>query len=84
MQHVHNASNMLDFSLLSIWIRIIGLPLIDLNKKNAKLMDSLFLKILKIDQVGLMGGARKGFLRIKVLVDVNDSIFLSFWIVMRK
>lgn len=70
---------MLDFCLIPMWTYVMGLPLIHLNEKNVKLVGSLFPNFLEIDQVDLFGSAMKVFLRIKMLINVNDPILLGFW-----
>lgn len=67
-----------DFSCGAFWIQIHGLPLIHMNAHNANLLGSRLGKLLEVDNADATGMQYRKFLRVKVLINLQNPLAQGF------
>ncbi|GLT70751.1 hypothetical protein SLA2020_428110 [Shorea laevis] len=68
----------LDFSEGVYWIQFHDLPLELMNSKNAEILGNYLGTFLCTENEGSFASQRKGFLRIKVLLPLNNPLIIGF------
>ncbi|KAE8704287.1 hypothetical protein F3Y22_tig00110458pilonHSYRG00436 [Hibiscus syriacus] len=69
----------LDFSQVAYWVQVHGLSLDQMSPKNAKKVGDQIGRVLEIEDPISSHGIRRGFFRIRVLIDVSKSLPSGFW-----
>ncbi|TYJ48923.1 hypothetical protein E1A91_A01G098200v1 [Gossypium mustelinum] len=69
----------LDFSQVAYWVQVHGLSLDQMSPKNAKKVGDQIGKVLEIEDPISSHGIRRGFFRIRVLIDVSKPLPSGFW-----
>ncbi|GMJ10454.1 hypothetical protein HRI_004714500 [Hibiscus trionum] len=69
----------LDFSQVPYWVQVHGLSLDQMSPKNAKKVGDQIGRVLEIEDPISSHGIRRGFFRIRVLIDVSKPLPSGFW-----
>ncbi|OMO83790.1 hypothetical protein CCACVL1_11176 [Corchorus capsularis] len=69
----------LDFSQVAYWVQVHGLSLDQMSPKNAKKVGDQIGRVLEIEDPISSHGIRRGFFRIRVLIDVTKPLPSGFW-----
>ncbi|XP_039026959.1 kinesin-like protein KIN-14F [Hibiscus syriacus] len=69
----------LDFSQVAYWVQVHGLSLDQMSPKNAKKVGDQIGRVLEIEDPISSHGIRRGFFRIRVLIDVSKPLPSGFW-----
>ncbi|XVF33846.1 hypothetical protein REPUB_Repub18cG0006900 [Reevesia pubescens] len=69
----------LDFSQVAYWVQVHGLSLDQISPKNAKKVGDQIGKVMEIEDPISSHGIRRGFFRIRVLIDVSKALPSGFW-----
>ncbi|KAL4309946.1 hypothetical protein GQ457_01G006240 [Hibiscus cannabinus] len=69
----------LDFLQVAYWVQVHGLSLDQMSPKNAKKVGDQIGRVLEIEDPISSHGIRRGFFRIRVLIDVSKPLPSGFW-----
>ncbi|XVF03584.1 hypothetical protein REPUB_Repub05bG0006000 [Reevesia pubescens] len=69
----------LDFSQVAYWVQVHGLSLDQMSPKNAKKVGDQIGRVMEIEDPISSHGIRRGFFRIRVLIDVSKPLPSGFW-----
>lgn len=69
----------IDFSQVAYWVQVHGLSLDQMSPTNAKKVGDQIGKVMEIEDPISSHGIRRGFFRIRVLIDVSKPIPSGFW-----
>ncbi|XVE80609.1 hypothetical protein DITRI_Ditri14bG0153000 [Diplodiscus trichospermus] len=69
----------LDFSQVAYWVQVHGLSLDQMSPKNAKKIGDQIGRVMEIEDPISSHGIRRGFFRIRVLIDVTKPLPSGFW-----
>ncbi|KAE8731494.1 Kinesin KP1 [Hibiscus syriacus] len=69
----------LDFSQVAYWVQVHGLSLDQMSPKNAKKVGDQIGRVLEIEDPISSHGIRRGFFRIRVVIDVSKPLPSGFW-----
>ena len=71
------------FDHIAFWIQIHGLPLDNLNTKNAVKIGSRIGEVLEVEDPMVEGNLLRNFLRVRVVVNINNPLPTGFWVLRR-
>ncbi|KAJ1424731.1 Zinc knuckle CX2CX4HX4C [Sesbania bispinosa] len=70
----------LDFSKVSFWIQIHGIPLDMINTKNAAKIINRFGEVLEVENLEVEGRLLRTFIRVRALINVKNPLVTGVWV----
>ncbi|XP_030970768.1 uncharacterized protein LOC115991172 [Quercus lobata] len=78
--HQNMSVDDLDFSSIPLWVQIHGLHIEYMSKENAEEIGALVGEVLEVDFTGSGGVCMSKFLRVKVVLKVEDPLLSGFFL----